>query len=335
MTDSRDSASNYLGVYDSVGESSTELLLQPRSSRRHVMSQAWLGLIIFEIMFLPMLTIVPTVCLMATLLGLLSMYAPALQNHQITHGVIYLLWSCCFAAIVYLTWKAMCDVGYKTFIFDRIQQQLVINIANIVGGNSARIIPFDRIEDAEFQERDDDGMSVDVFLTLKERKIGRSVRKERIILSKFSSEEYRTVTNLTLREDHQELLLLVRTALGFSTNAILFKLKQNPPIPTEAELKQEKEQARLAAQKQIETLTKAIFAGKQEKQDRLEKLREQTMKFPEDPQIWQDFALQLAMQRNPPKAEIIDAYRQAEALYLDREDTEAARAMAQTIEGIK
>jgi hypothetical protein len=285
MSNRRDSASNYSGVYDSVGESSIELLLQPRSSRRHVMSQAWLGLIVFEIIFLPMLTILPTGCLIGTLLGLLSMYSPALQNHLITHGVIYLLWIGCFTGIVYLTWKAICDCGYKTFIFDRVQQQLVINIANVIGGKSVRIIPFEQIEDAEFQERDDDGMSVAVFLTLKEQKNGRSVRKETITLSKFSSEEYRTVSNLTLREEHQELLFLVRTALGFSTEAILFKLRQNPPIPTESELKQEKEQARLAAQEHLKTLTKAIFAGKQEKQDRLETLREQTMKFPEDPQI--------------------------------------------------
>jgi hypothetical protein len=41
------------------------------------------------------------------------------------------------------------------------------------------------------------------------------------------------------------------------------------------------------------------------------------------------------MQRNPPKAEIINAYRQAEALYLDREDAESAIAISRTIEGIK
>jgi hypothetical protein len=334
MTDRRDSASNYSGVYDSVGESSTELLLQPRSSRRQVMQQAWFGSIVFMIMVVPTLTILPTQVLTASVLSLLSMFAPALQNYQITYDVICLVWIGCFAVIVYLTRQAVC-VGYQTFIFDRVQQQLVINIANIIGGKSVRIIPFDRIENVEFQERDDDGMSVDVFLTLKEQKNGRLVRKETITLSKFYSEEYRTVSNLTLREEHQELLFLVRTALGFSTEAILFKLRQNPPIPTESELKQEKEQARLAAQEHLKTLTKAIFAGKQEKQDRLETLREQTMKFPEDPQIWQDFALQLAMQRNPPKAEIINAYRQAEALYLDREDAESAIAISRTIEGIK
>jgi hypothetical protein len=335
MSDRHGSANNYVGVYDNVGESSTELVLQPRSDRHRVMRQAWVGLIVFEMMLLPMLTIAPTVFLMAVLLTVLKIHSPALQNHPLTHGVIYLLWLCCSIAMIFITWKAVCDSGYKTFIFERVQKQLVINIANVLGGKSVKIIPFKQIEDAEFQERDDEGMSVEVFLTLKERKIGRSVKKEKIILSSFSSEEYRTVTNLTLRKEHQELLLLVRTALEFSTDAIKYKLRQNPPIPTEAELSQEKERDRLAAQEHIKELTKAIFAGKQEKQDRLETLREKTLQFPEDPQIWQDFALQLAMQRNPPKAEIINAYRQAEALYLDREDMEGAMAMARAIEGIK
>jgi hypothetical protein len=63
-------------------------------------------------------------------------------------------------------------------------------------------------------------------------------------------------------------------------------------------------------------------------------VRSQTIQFPEDPQIWQDFALQLAMQKNPPQAEIVDAYRQAEALYLDRGDTDRAMIVTRTIEGI-
>jgi hypothetical protein len=334
MTRSSASSDNYGCVFDSVGESSTELVLQPRYNRHLVMSQAWQGLILFEILFLPMFTVLPTVLLMTAILLPLSMYAPELQNHQIIRGFIFLLWIGCLAAIIFLTWKAVCDSGYKTFIFDRIQQQLVINIANVAGGQTFSIIPFDLIEDAHCQECNNDGMSVDVFLILKEHNLPGSVPKGKIVLSSFSSEEYKTVANLTLREEHQELLLLVRTALGFSTDEILDKLRSNPSIPTEVELQQEKAQAISAAKESIATLTKTIFSTKQEKQSQLEVLREKTCHFPEDPQIWEDFALLLAMQQNPAKTEIIYAYRQAESLYLDREDTESAMAIAKIIKDI-
>jgi hypothetical protein len=313
-------------LYESVSDSAIELVLQPRTSRDRVMRRAWFESILFVMLAVPIGTLVPAIIISAMFSTVLGASMPGFLN-----VAIFVSW---FAAMLKVAWDVLRYNGYMTFIFDRVQQQLVINIANIFGRNSVQIIPFARIADAQCDERNRDGMSVEVFLTLKAHQDYKSAKPEQIVLSRFSSEEYRTVANLTLREEHQELLLVVRTALGFSTKAILSKLQQNPPIPTEAELQAEKAQAILAAQEQIKNLTKTIFASKQDKQDRLGTLRSQTIQFPEDPQIWQDFALQLAMQKNPPKVEIIDAYRQAEALYLDRGDTDRAMTITRTIEGI-
>jgi hypothetical protein len=313
-------------LYESVSDSATELVLQPRTSRDRVMRRAWFESILFVILAVPIGTIVPAIIVSAMFSIVLGASMPGFLN-----VAIFVSW---FAAMLKVAWDILSYNGYMTFIFDRVQQQLLINIANVFARNSVQIIPFDRIADAQFDGRDDDGMSVEVFLTLKAHEDNKAAKPEKIVLSRFSSEEYRTVANLTWREEHQELLLLVRTALGFSTKAILYKLQQNPPIPTEAELQAEKAQAILAAKDTLKTLTQTIFASTQDKQDRLGTLRSQTIQFPENPQIWQDFALQLAMQKNPPKAEILDAYRQAEALYLDRGDTERALAITRTIEGI-
>lgn len=328
MTNLGNSATLDRQVYVSVSDSAAELVLQPRHGRNQAMRKAWFDSILFVLLVLPILAILPPMFIAAIFSIISGSVVPGFISAPLT-----IAW---FAAMAKFGWDILCTNGYRTLIFDRVQQQFVTNIANIFGRNYQIIIPFDRIEDAQFHECDEDGMSVEVFLTLKERENYKSQPiKEKIVLSRFSSEEYRTVANLTLRQEHQELLLLVRTALGFSTKAILYKLQHNPPIPTAEELQQEKAQALLAAREQIQHLTKAIFTGRQDKQERLGTLRSQTLQFPEDPQIWQDFALQLAMQKNPPKAEIIDAYRQAEALYLDRGDTERASAMAKTIEGIK
>ncbi|WP_309736848.1 hypothetical protein [Chamaesiphon sp. OTE_75_metabat_556] len=313
-------------LYESVSDSATELILQPRSSRDRIMRRAWIESILFVMLAVPVGTLVPTIIISAMFSTVLGTSMPGFLN-----VTIFISW---LAAMLKVAWDILSYSGYMTFIFDRVQQQFVINIANIFGRNSVQIIPFDRIADVQLDERNHDGMSVEVFLTLKAHQDDKSAKPQKIVLSRFSSEEYRTVANLTLREEHQELLLVVRTTLGFSTKAILDKLQQNLPIPTEEELQAEKAQAILAGQEKIKNLSGAIFASKQDKQDRLGTLRSQTIQFPEDPQIWQDFALQLAMQKNLPRAEIIDAYRHAEALYLDSGDTDRALAVTRTIEGI-
>ncbi len=205
-------------LYESVSDSATELVLQPRSSRDRIMRRAWFESILFITLGLPILTIVPPMFITAIASTILGSFAPGFGN-----AGFLIAW---FAAMAKFGWDILWYQGYRTLIFDRVQQQLVINIANIFGRNSAQIIPFDRIEDAQFDERNDDGMSVEVFLTLKTHQDCKSAKPEKIVLSQFASEEYRTVANLTLREEHQELLLVVRTALGFSTKAILSKLQQ-------------------------------------------------------------------------------------------------------------
>jgi hypothetical protein len=325
----------YLDVYDSVGESSTELLLQPRCSRNRIMGKAWQGLIIFILLVLPFLTILPTAIAMVAIVALINIYIPSSLNLPIAHGAVILLWVGCLGVSIYLTWKTIYESGYTTFIFDRIQKQLVINTANIIGRNSVRTISFDRIRDAYFREDKSDGISISVGLLLDKFELGVTSPQKEIMVSIFASEETRTVETLTLREQHQELLLLVRTALGFSTSEILAQLRNNPPIPTEAELQQQKAKAMSDAKDSLKTLTKAMFAGKEEKQQQLELCRERTRQFPEDPQAWENFALLLALGKNSSKDEIIHAYRQAETLYLDRGDTNGAKAVTKMIQGIQ
>jgi uncharacterized protein YqhQ len=103
-------------VYGSVKENETELMLQPYASRRKVMSSAWMGMLGFLLLVLPF-TILPT--FLVTLFGLiiLSTVAPGLQNSWITLSALLLLWSTAFVLIIFLTWKAIADSGYKIIKF--------------------------------------------------------------------------------------------------------------------------------------------------------------------------------------------------------------------------
>ena len=114
-------------TYYSVGASSTELVLQPLCSHRKAMLAAWSSFALFEILFLPLMTILPTLLVTIAILAFLSATEPGLQNHWLTHSVIFSLWAACFAVMVFLTGKAIWARGYTTFIFDRIDQQLAIH----------------------------------------------------------------------------------------------------------------------------------------------------------------------------------------------------------------
>jgi hypothetical protein len=299
------------GIYDSVGESSTELVLQPRYARDRIIRQARMTLILFAIFILSNLTILPPVLIIAIFSAMWGNTIPGIFYFYV---VIWIQW---LSIMFMFTRDLIRENGYKTFIFDRTQQKLIINTVTIFGGNAVKIIPFDWIEDARFEELKDDSISIDVFLIIKES-------QAKIKLSGFLCEEYFTADNQKLREEHEELTLQVRTVLGFSNQQILAQFRRNRSLPTQAEL----EQQRLATLAGLKTLAKDIFASKHTKQDRLEKLRKQTQQFPEDPKIWEEFALQLALQQKPIKAEIIHAYRQAQLLYLDREDIEKAEEIA-------
>ncbi len=205
------------GIYGTVKESSTELMLQPYASRSKVMKMAWLGMVGFLVMVLPF-TILPT--FLVTLFGLIaiSSVAPGLQNHPFTLGVILLVWSSALLTIAFLTWKAITDSGYKTFTFDLIQRQLVINTVTIIGKKVLTTIPFSQIRDAQWDERDHEGISMSVFLRLDDWKILGLTHPHQIILSSFGvNSSAKTVKTLTITKHHQELLLAVRNALGFST----------------------------------------------------------------------------------------------------------------------
>ncbi len=319
-------------IYYSVGTSSTELVLQPRCSRRQAMRAAWLGLVGFEVFLLP-LTILPTFLVMVFILMTLSLTTPVFLNHWITKVFIFLLWAACLATIALLTGKAVRESGYTTFIFDCIQKHFAIHTVNLLGRKSVRKIAFEQIRDTKFQEYESDGVSIAICLLLEKRKILGFTQQEIITLSSFSSEEYKTVANLTALKHHKELLYLVRKTLGLSTHEIDEWLRDFR-IPTEVELQQEKTQAILKAKDTVRTfgkVTKTIFSGEQAKQAELEVWRQKTRYLPEDPDVWEQFALLLALQKNVSRDEVVSAYRRAEALYRGRGDITNAMKITQTL----
>ncbi len=229
-------------------------------------------------------------------------------------------------------WKAICTSGYTTFIFDSFARHLAINTVNHLGRKAVRTIPFAQIREAQLQKSESDGVTgMKIFLLLEKRKILRFTHQEKVVLSSFSSEEYRTVTTLTAQKHHQELLLLIRTALGFSTQAITDELRRSPPIPTATELQREKARSIAAAKDGLKAAAKMMFSSKEAQQVKIEALRRKTREFPNDPKAWDEFALALAFQKNVSKDELVSAYRRAEKLYRDQGDIIQATTIAQAL----
>jgi hypothetical protein len=318
-------------VYGCVWETATELMLQPYADRHKVMKTAWLGMFGFILLVLPF-TILPT--FLITLLGLVivSGVAPGWQNSWFALGAVILLWMTAFAAIVWLIWQAIEDSGYKTFIFDRLQKKLVINTATIIGRKVVKTIPFDQIRDAQFLEERQDGISMRVWLILDDWEILGLTHPNTIVLSAFATvHNIKTVQTLTASKHHQELLLLVRSTLGFSTQELEAQVRRIPAIPTTAELETQKSQAIADAVDSLQKIAKLTFTSPTAKLTELASLRTKTLTDPSNPQVWEQFALALSIQKNPPKAEIISAYRRAEALYLAQENIVNADAIAHTL----
>jgi hypothetical protein len=77
-----------------------------------------------------------------------------------------------------------------------------------------------------------------------------------------------------------------------------------------------------------------IFSAQAPNTEQLEILRSKIREFPEDPQLWEQFALELAHRPDVSKDDVINAYRQAEALYLDLDDKINAGIIAKKLGGI-
>jgi hypothetical protein len=318
-------------VYGSVKETETELMLQPYASRRKVMSSAWMGMLGFLLLVLPF-TILPT--FLVTLFGLilLSAISPGLQNSWFAVSAILLLWGAAFALIGFLIWQAIADSGYKIILFDRVQKQLIINTATIIGRKVVKTIPFGQIRDAQLSERQYDRISISVFLVLDDWEFLGLTHPNTINLSNFGSvTTAKTVETLTASKHHQELLLAVRNILGFSTYEISAQLQHSRAIPTEAELEQQQAYEIEAAKESLKKIAKLTFASKESRSAELESLRTKTLTHREDPQVWEEFALVLSLQKNAPKTEVVNAYRRAESLYLDRQDIESATAISELL----
>lgn len=321
-------------VYGKVKEDETELMLQPYASRRKVMSSAWMGMLGFLLMVVPF-TILPT--FLVTLFGLiiLSVIAPGSQNSWFSIGAILLLWGAAFTLIMFLTWKAIADSGYKTFVFDRIQKQLIINTATIIGRKVVTIVPFSQIRGVQLDERNREHISISVFLTLDDWEILGLTHPNTILLSSFGCvTSAKTVKTLTATRHHQELLLAVRNILGFSTYDLAAQLERSLAIPSEAELSRQQAQAVANAAASLKKIAKLTFSSQSSKSAELELLRTKTLTHRADPQVWEEFALVLSLQKNASKAEVVSAYQRAEALYLDRDDITSATAISELLKRI-
>ncbi|PZO41668.1 MAG: hypothetical protein DCF19_08890 [Pseudanabaena frigida] len=317
-------------VYGIVATTSTELVLQPICSRKQSMRTAWLGLVIFAILSL-LLAIFLAFLIMFCILAALSTTAPLLQNHWITKVVIAAIWGLCAVSIACFTGKAAWVSGYTTFTFDRLQRQFVIHTMNVFGRKSVRMIPFERIQEVKLQEYEGDGITMTLSLLLDKQKILGFSQQETITLSRFSSEHYKTVANLTALKHHQELLRSIREILGLSTHDIDKWLKEFR-IPTESEIQQQKAEAISEVKDMLKTVGKMIFSSDQTRQEELAIWREKIRESPEDPKAWEQFAMLSALQKNSSEEEFVNAYRRAEGLYRDRGDVENAQRIAKTLQ---
>lgn len=83
-----------------------------------------------------------------------------------------------------------------------------------------------------------------------------------------------------------------------------------------------------------QTVDAEIFSPQASNTEQLEVLRFKIREFPEDPQLWAQFALELAHRTDVSRDDVMNAYRQAEALYLDRDDNINAAIIAKTLGAI-
>jgi hypothetical protein len=315
-------------LYDSVRISSLELVLQPRCSRAEALRIGWSTVKAIGI-FLPFITILPTLIVTIVTLAIIGATVPIWQNHWITNFVIVLLWVFCLTILVFLIGQGLWTSGYRTYSFDRIQQQLVVNTENLLGQKYVRAISFNQIQDAQLRESNgNNGQYIQVTLQLKKHKSWGFTRQEVVSLSSFrSSQSIRNVATCIARQHHQELLRLVRNALGFSTDAIVAELQRSARIPTAEELQYERKQKKLMG----ENVLKMNFSGKQAKLRQLAAAREKTYAFSQDPYAWENLAFMLNFQKKSSKHEMVSAYRQAAALYREQGNVEAAMSIDRTL----
>ena len=187
--DQKRSRASYDSMYEVFQKSATEIVLQPCSSLPKVMRKAWLGLVALEVLILP-LTILPTFLVIFFILMTLSAIAPTFLNSWITKVIVTLIWIMCARGIAFLTGKVFWESGYTTFVFDRIEKQLLINTVNLMGKKHIKKIAFTQIQDVKFHEYESDGISIEIRLILEKVKSWSFRNQETINLSSFSSEDY-------------------------------------------------------------------------------------------------------------------------------------------------
>ncbi|MDX2256807.1 MAG: hypothetical protein NW214_14945 [Pseudanabaenaceae cyanobacterium bins.39] len=317
MTTENSQLQKDLLAYYVVETNANELVLQPPHSRGKAIRDGWWNLVVFQIFVTGIIAALVAFLVIITLI-ILDKVAPNLKNDLMSKAILLFSLIGLGGSIALGTLFAWYS-GYKTFIFDRVQQQLIIHTVNLFGKKVVKKIDFEKIKEARLDESESfDDISIRLLLIInKSTNLGNS-KQEEIILSQFSSEyKSRSIDNLTALKLHKELLLSVKKFLGISTDELENELS-NFQIPNNEQIEKERKEALINAKEQIRELTKTIFSRNQAKQEQFEALRQKILKNPEDPYVWEQLAIQLSLQRNPQIHEVSHAYRRAESLYRDR-----------------
>lgn len=306
-------------AYYVVETNPNEQVLQPGHSRSKAIRDGWWNLVIFQIFAMGLIAVLVVFLVIITLI-VLDKVAPDLKNNMMPKAILLFSLLGLMASATLGTLFAWTS-GYKTFVFDRVQKQFVIYTVNLFGQKVVRKIDFGKIKKAQLEHNEGfEDISIKVFLVVDKSTNSGSSRQEEIILSQFSSNDTsRNIANLVALKHHKELLLSVNKSLSIST-VELEKELSDFHIPTNEQLEKEKEEALTNAKEQIKEFAKTIFSSSQKKHEKLEILRQRILKSPEDPCLWEQLALQLALQKNPQIHEVSHAYRKAENLYRDRGD---------------
>lgn len=319
-------------VLSNISTNPIELVLQTGSTRAKVLRRTGLELAIVSVFGFAWTTIS---------VGIVAIMLVSVLNNIIPAPVpgSWIFWAILaggYGILIFHIGRVMWTNGFQTFVFDRCQQKLIINTINLLGRKHIRTIAFSEIRDVQLydsqKEDADPDFIVHVSLVLGDSKIMGITHPPTIILSRFNSSHKNRSQSLKLLKYHQEMCLSVRDCLGLSGFQIPKDWLIDKEIPTEAELQQKQAEEKEAAMSLLRGVFKTIFMNQKGQQNQSDLARQRTIASPHDPHAWEQLALLLACQKNPPLDEVASAYRQAARLFRENGDADQARSIDRTLQ---
>lgn len=317
-------------VFSNIQTNSMELILQSPCARAKVISKAWFDLIFFTLFGSAFTTVACGVA--GIILGAaLATIAPQFASPWI----FWVILGGGYGVLMFWIGRTIWTTGFTTFVFDRIQKKLVINTINLLSQKYVRIIPFAQIQDVRLydsQKEDPDIHSWgNVSLFLGDRNILGTTYPKTIVVSGFSSTDNSRSQTLKLLQYHQEMCLSVRECLGLNGFQIPKDWLINVEIPTDQQLQQQQSEDVSAAIDSLKGVFKTMLMDKQSKQNQLDLARQSTIESPNDPHTWEQLALLLSCQSNPPMDEVAAAYQRAAILFREKGDEDKAISIFYTL----